>query len=171
MNLTVIFTNLVGFDGIIILIGILNGFLAYRLSKQTNLLYEELNPTVYMPIDKVLLKVHKDKTIDLHHIRQLKEQETKLDHLFSSITNIFPLLGILGTIISLIRLVTFSGSEIIINFSTALTSTFWGLIGAIIFKAIGGVIHSRIDTNHEMITILFNRMDAFEYQELTDKTQ
>ncbi|MDA3847033.1 MAG: MotA/TolQ/ExbB proton channel family protein [Vallitaleaceae bacterium] len=171
MNLSVIFSNLIGFDGIIILWGVLNGFLAYQLKNQTNLLYEELNPTVYMPIDKVLLKVHKDKTIDLHYIRQLKEKETKLVHLFTSISNIFPLLGILGTIISLIRLVTFSGSEIIVNFTTALTSTFWGLVGAIIFKAIGGVINSRIETNHEMITILFNRMDTFEYEALINKNE
>lgn len=166
MDFSMIFGNLIGYDGLIIIAGIFNGFLAYQLKKQTSLLYEQLNPTVYMPIEQVLLKVHKEKTIDLHLIRQLKEKETKLVNLYGSITNLFPLMGILGTIISLIRLVTFSGSEIMINFSTALTSTFWGLIGAIVFKAIGGIVQSQVDTNEEMITILFTRIDTYEYGEM-----
>jgi hypothetical protein len=163
MDFSMIFNNLIGYDGFIILMGIFNGFIAYQLKSKTDLLYESLNPTVYMPINKVLLKVHEEKSIDLHSMRQLKEQETKLSHIFNSLSNLFPLMGILGTIISLIKLVTLSGSEIIINFSTALTSTFWGLIGAVVFKAIGGLLHGKIETNSEMLTILFNRVDHFEY--------
>jgi chemotaxis protein MotA len=166
MDFSMIFGNLIGYDGLIVLMGVFNGFLAYQLKKQSTQLYEQLNPTVYMPIEQVLLKVHKEKVIDLHLIRQLKEKETRMDQLFGSITNLFPLLGILGTIISLIRLVTFSGSEIMINFSTALTSTFWGLVGAIIFKAISGILQAQVNTNAEMITILFTRIDTYEYNKM-----
>ena len=80
-------------------------------------------------------------------------------------------MGILGTIISLIRLVTLSGSEIIINFSTALTSTFWGLVSAIVFKAISGLLHSRVATNDEMIQILFTRIDTYDYNAMIQKKE
>lgn len=51
--------------------------------------------------------------------------------------SIFPLLGMLGTVVGLLGL-DMSGAEAISNakdsFFTALTSTFWGIICAVIFK-------------------------------------
>lgn len=169
MDFSIVFKNLLGYDGLIILIGCFNGYLAYQLKKRIAALYEVLNPTMYMPIQKVIMKVHQEKTLDLHFIRGLKEKETRLFHIYASITTIFPLLGILGTIISLIRIVSMESDTLMLNFSTALTSTFWGLLGAIIFKSIGGILSGTSETNNDMLLLLFNRIDEYEYLEATHK--
>lgn len=63
--------------------------------------------------------------------------------LFTNITAVFPLLGILGTVTSLMRL---AGTENLSdNFMSALATTFWGLICAIGFKIADSFITARLD--------------------------
>lgn len=62
---------------------------------------------------------------------------------YTNITAVFPLLGIFGTVVSLMGL---SGTaEVADNFSMALTTTFWGLIFAIFFKFLDSFISSTLD--------------------------
>lgn len=64
--------------------------------------------------------------------------------LFTNITAVFPLLGILGTVASLMRL---SGTDNLSeNFSSALVTTFAGLVAAIIFKIMDSFITARLDS-------------------------
>lgn len=162
MDLAIILKNLAGYDAIIILVAIFNGYLLYQLKKDSEQLKEVLNPTVFLPIEQ-LIKQTRDvnKTIDLHHIRQLKEKENKTFHLYAAITSLFPLLGILGTILSLIKIVGLGDTSLMLNFSEALTSTFWGLIFGITFKAFGGILSGRSESNNEMLQLLFQRIDDF----------
>lgn len=63
--------------------------------------------------------------------------------LFTNLTAVFPLLGILGTVTSLMRL---SGTENLSdNFMSALATTFWGLVCAIGFKIADSFITARLD--------------------------
>lgn len=63
--------------------------------------------------------------------------------LFTNITAVFPLLGILGTVTSLMRL---SGTEDLSdNFMSALATTFWGLVCAVGFKIADSFITARLD--------------------------
>lgn len=63
--------------------------------------------------------------------------------LFLNLTAVFPLLGILGTVISLMKL---SGADdIAASFGMALRTTLWGLIFAIIFKLMDSLISARLD--------------------------
>lgn len=63
--------------------------------------------------------------------------------LFTNITAVFPLLGILGTVTSLMRL---SGADNLSeNFMSALATTFWGLVCAIGFKIADSFITARLD--------------------------
>ena len=43
------------------------------------------------------------------------------------------------------------------NFFSALTSTFWGLVFAIIFKLLDGFLVSRIEDNDKNVTLLLER--------------
>lgn len=62
---------------------------------------------------------------------------------FANITAVFPLLGILGTVVSLMNL---SGTDdLSANFSSALLTTFLGLVAAIIFKLMDSGIAPRLD--------------------------
>ena len=57
---------------------------------------------------------------------------------YTNITAIFPLLGILGTVAALIK--EFDDIEGLTgNFMVALSTTFWGILFAIVFKGIDAV--------------------------------
>lgn len=63
--------------------------------------------------------------------------------LFANFSAIFPLLGILGTVCSLMYL---SGTEdVSASFSIALDTTAWGLLFAILFKVLDSFIASELD--------------------------
>lgn len=63
---------------------------------------------------------------------------------FTNLTAVFPLLGILGTVISLMSI---SGTaDLSDNFSFALRTTFAGLIAAITFKIMDSFITARLDS-------------------------
>ncbi|QUI21926.1 MotA/TolQ/ExbB proton channel family protein [Vallitalea pronyensis] len=159
-----IFKNLLGYDGLILLLALGNGFYCLPKLKHTTALLEHgLKPTIYVPIQQIILMIHPSNKseLDLHKLRKLKESETKQYHRFASITNMFPLMGILGTIISLLRLASLSNDSIMFNFTTALTSTFWGLVCAIVFKAIDGTIYPKIALNDDSFNLLINRIDQY----------
>lgn len=156
--------NLLGYDGLILLLAVANAmYFLPRLKKSTKRLEEALKPTIYVPIEQIIQMIHPANKceLDLHKLRTLKENETKAYHGYASITNIFPLLGILGTIISLLRLASLSQANVMINFTTALTSTFWGLVCAIVFKAIDGSISPKIELNNDSFNLLINRLDQY----------
>ncbi|MCT4542260.1 MAG: MotA/TolQ/ExbB proton channel family protein [Vallitalea sp.] len=160
----IIFKNLLGFDGIIIILALVNFFYFLpKLKKSTNELEHSLQPTIYIPIEQIitLIKQSNKSELDLHLLRKLKEKETKCYYHFASITNIFPLMGILGTIISLLRLTSFSNDMIMFNFTTALTSTFWGLVCAILFKSIDSTIYPKIALNEDSFNLLLSRIDQY----------
>lgn len=63
--------------------------------------------------------------------------------LYANITAIFPLLGIFGTVCSLMGL---SGADTVSNsFFIALDTTVWGLIFAMIFKLFDSFVSSKLD--------------------------
>ncbi len=82
----------------------------------------------------------KNNRVNIHELQELREKEVMYFHLFGTINSVFPLLGILGTIIGLLRMIGLESTIVMSNFTIALTSTFWGLVFAIVFKAIDGMI-------------------------------
>ncbi|MCH5324640.1 MAG: MotA/TolQ/ExbB proton channel family protein [Eubacterium sp.] len=77
--------------------------------------------------------------------------------LFTNITAVFPLLGILGTVASLMRL---SGTDdLSANFSSALITTFAGLVAAIIFKIMDSFITARLDSALDEADYLIHEYD------------
>lgn len=170
----IIFKNLLGYDGLIIILALVNLFYILPKLKKLNLKLEHaLHPTIYIPIEQIVKLIRQDNNpkIDLHLLRKLKEEETKCYHIFVSITTIFPLMGILGTIISLLKLVSFDSDTIMLNFTTALTSTFWGLVCAIVFKAIDGTISSKIAFNEDNFNLLINRIDKYTSKDDDNETK
>ena len=70
-----------------------------------------------------------------------------------------PLLGILGTVISLLGMVG-DMTNVQDNFYGALTSTFWGLVFAIIFKFLDGIISAKIEDNEKNVQLYLERNNA-----------
>ena len=75
---------------------------------------------------------------------------------FSIITTMFPLLGMLGTVVSMIPMVNSIGAENAQLFFAALTSTFWGIVCALICKAFDILIYYKIDDNEKHLEYLLN---------------
>ena len=74
----------------------------------------------------------------------------KLYSIFIGLTSIFPYLGILGTVISLMMLVgsdvSYAAQE---SFYVALTSTFWGVLFAVFFRVFDAAISTTIQSNND----------------------
>ena len=82
-----------------------------------------------------------DKDCEL--LRETTSRASMMYSFFANITAVFPLLGILGTVMSLMNL---SGTDdLSANFSSALLTTFLGLVAAIIFKIMDAGIASRLE--------------------------
>lgn len=159
----VIGKNLLGFDLIIFIVAALNGVCYYFTRLYTDQLYKKLNMTVFVPShrhdpEKVAKSI---RELDEGGIVALRKRSEGLYSIFSNVTAIFPLLGILGTVVSLLPMVA-ELSDMQQNFFAALTSTFWGLVFAIIFKLLDGFLSARLEDNDKNVTLLLERRDLLK---------
>lgn len=157
-----ILKNLLGYDLLIIILAIVNGFFVLNKLRKTSVsLRRQLQGTIYLPIEMLLNTVQNSskKSLNLHRLQELREKEVFYYHIFDTINSVFPLMGILGTIIGLLRMVGFESEMIMNNFTIALTSTFWGLIFAIGFKAVDGIVAPMFYQNSENLQLIYERLD------------
>ena len=158
--------NLFGYDLIIILtaIGTLGYFLFIRFYAAK--VYNAIHTQGYRPDDvldrgDVVPPSREDIKGTKVKLRKMRETSEKYYSMFVNLTGIFPLLGILGTVISLIPLVQDMGN-MQHNFFVALTSTLWGLVFAIFFRLLDGVLSPRIERNNRGIDDYLDKLDAKE---------
>lgn len=150
-----IFYNLFGFDGLILLLAGLNAFFYVRAYQSTEQLYRRFNQIHSLGIGRTE-QLETKLTQEIHNLYQASTHQV---HLFEQFTSLFPLFGLLGTIISLLRLVDFQNTTVMINFSSALTSTFWGLILAIGFKFVyAAYLSSKVELNKEVHNTMFQEL-------------
>jgi len=158
--------NLLGYDLLIILtaVGTLAYFLYVRM--HSNNVYNTIHTHGYRPDDvldksgaappsKEEIKQTKVK------LRQMRETSDKYYAMFTNLAGIFPLLGILGTVISLLPMVQ-DIANMQHNFFVALTSTLWGLVFAIFFKVLDGVLSPQIERNNRGIDDYLEKLEATE---------
>lgn len=86
---------------------------------------------------------HNDISVDGNKLVDASDFAAFLYTLYANITAIFPLLGIFGTVCSLLN--SSPGSDASNNFFIALDTTVWGLIFAMIFKLADSAISSKLD--------------------------
>lgn len=160
---SVIFMNFWGYDLIIFIVAVLTGVMYYKLRESADKLYDKMHLTVFVPDGGAS---RKEAENDISVIREtdivsMRNQTGKLYSLFVNLTGIFPLLGILGTVVSLLGMVADS-TDITGNFYGALTSTFWGLVFAIIFKFLDGVISAKIEDNEKTVALYLDRNNSHD---------
>jgi len=159
-----IIDNLLGYDLLIILtaIGTLGYFLFIRLHsiKVYNAIHTKgyrpddvLGPTSALPPSPEEIKQTKVS------LRKMRETSDKYYSMYTNLTGIFPLLGILGTVISLIPMVQ-DMANMQGNFFVALTSTLWGLVFAIFFKVLDATLAPRIERNNRGIDDYLEKLEA-----------
>lgn len=154
----VIFSNIAGFDAIIFLVAIANAIVFYFAYGAADILYKKMHLTVFVP-DNDYSKAQAElavKELTETELTAMRTKSAKLYSVFMNLTGIFPLLGILGTVASLLSIMD-NSADITGNFYAALTSTFWGLVFAIIFKLLDGVISARIEDNEKTVALFLER--------------
>ena len=77
--------------------------------------------------------------------------------LFCNITAIFPLLGIFGTVWALMQMTDVENLSA--NFMSALKTTFWGLIFAILYKLFDAFVASKLDRALDEADYLIHKHD------------
>ena len=147
---SVIFMNFFGFDMIIFLVAVATALVFYFTKKSADVLYNKLHLNIFVP-DSGASRRQADS--DISGIR-----ETDIVSMRNR-TGSLPLLGILGTVISLLGMVG-DMTNVQDNFYGALTSTFWGLVFAIIFKFLDGIISAKIEDNEKNVQLYLERNNA-----------
>ena len=163
--------NLLGYDALIIILALVNGVIIVpKLKVISNNLKKQLQGTIYLPIQLILdsIQSNKKSKINLHDLQGLREKEVFYYHIFDTINSIFPLMGILGTIIGLLRMVGMDSGIVMANFTVALTSTFWGLVFSIVFKAFDGMLAPTFYQNQENLQLIYERLDMAARKEHID---
>ena len=151
----VIFNNLVGltFDWLIIFVGIANAVIFFIVKRYMRTVSESLNISQNMSLPIFIPPDFSPK--ELQNLDKLSKSTEQLYSLFVAITSVFALLGILGTVFSLIMLV---GGDLVDvtqqSFFVALTSTFWGVTFAIIYRICDARISTKIQSNSEEVARL-----------------
>ena len=111
-------------------------------------------------------KEQKDKPLTEEQVRAHEDQVDKKRSrmnlfyaLFSNFTSVFPLWGMLGTVVALLALAgKMTGDEVPVDqFFGALTTTAAGIVFAIIFKSLDSVVSVKVDANNHEVETLFHR--------------
>ncbi len=161
--MSTIFMNLIGFDMIIFLVAAANGVIYHFTRRSADELYRKMHVTVFVPGSKRSEQEAREELVQLREsdVVEMRNKMGRLYSVFVNLTGIFPLLGILGTVTSLLALVN-DMSDVQGNFYGALTSTFWGIVFSIIFKIMDGVISSKIEDNEKNVALYLERNFARE---------
>jgi len=97
-----------------------------------------------------------EKIMTSEQLLECRDRMNKFYSAFTIITTMFPLLGMLGTVISLIPMVDTIGAAETQLFFGALTSTFWGIVSALFCKLLDIFIGFKIEDNEKHVEFLLN---------------
>ena len=161
MNPGVIFSNIIGFDGLIFILAGFNIYIFIEARKSAEALYSCMHHSIYTPSAVSDIENVKESVKELtdQKISALRETAVAKYTLYINLTAIFPLMGILGTVISLLGMVG-DTSDIQGGFFAALTSTFWGLIFAIAFKFLDGFISPQLEDGERAAELFMQRKNG-----------
>lgn len=104
---SVIFMNFFGFDMIIFLVAVATALVFYFTKKSADVLYNKLHLNIFVPDSSASRRQADSDISDIREtdIVSMRNRTGSLYSLFVNLTGIFPLLGILGTVISLLGMV------------------------------------------------------------------
>lgn len=168
--LGVYWDNFLKFDWLIFILAVINAYFLIQSLRQSQAIASILYPKGYLPggwDNYVDMKGHYDSVMNLKGEQTLIEHRRRMNlsyTIFENITTIFPLMGLLGTVISLIPMVKSIGTIEQGLFFSALTSTFWGIVFAIIFKGINGYLDAGITEAEKNIQIFLDRYSTMVKQ-------
>jgi len=142
------------FDLSIIVLGFVNSTIIFGVVlAHANKLYNFFQPRSHTyGMQEATRKVWEKRTVlrrdmSADELLSCRKVANSFYAVFCNLITIFPLLGMLGTVISLIPMVNQIGNLSTGLFFGALTSTFWGILCAIAGKLEDALISPKIDDN------------------------
>lgn len=163
MTILIIFKdNFLKFDWIIVVLAIYNAITYWQVKKNTDKLYNHYNSSDKLSnlpeeaLDKLLKNTKNKKKLSAKDLLDSRERMNKAYARYSNVTTMFPLFGMLGTVFALIPMVNTIGAADTSNFFSALTSTLWGIIVAILFKVLDSTVSYKIEDNEKRIEFLLS---------------
>lgn len=147
------------------------GFIYYK----TWGIAKNLSKDLKLPAERRANPQKKEKNSDTpedarKHEDKILEEQIKMNNLYAlyaNFTALFPLWGMLGTVLSLIGLaekMSEAGADVE-QFFLALTSTAWGIVFAIIYKILDAPISVRVAANDKEVDTLLERNSTLKKQE------
>lgn len=156
--MAVVFDNIIGYDGLIFLLMAGNIAIFVFARKYIFGLYDAMHRRIYAPaVSESVEELDRDlKGLSEKQVDEMRTIAVKWYTLYGTVTGIFPLLGILGTVVSLLGMVG-EGTDVTGGFFAALTSTFWGLVFAIIFKFMDSFLSPKLEESERAAEIFLQR--------------
>lgn len=163
----ILFSNFLSYDWIIFLMAAVNAVIFFLAWKKARALYESVAPRINISSGNAEAAIAQAQENSTYFSLYEKWQKAEFFYtLFCNLTGIFTLLGILGTVISLLHLVD-SSADLTGEFMGALTSTLWGIIFTIIFKLVDSGISFHLDMGERITELIQMR----EYEGTQNKTE
>ncbi len=164
----VLFSNFLSYDWIIFALAIVNIVIFLLAWKKAHALYESVAPRINISSGNAERAFAQAQENSTYFSLYEKWQKAEFFYtLFCNLTGVFTLLGILGTVISLLHLVD-STADLTGEFMGALTSTLWGIVFTIIFKVIDSAISFDLEMG-ERITELIQMREYETSQKKAEK--
>ena len=126
------FSSIVSSDTVILIVAVLTGVIFWNINKKK----KEFRSGFYKWKQEERYKKINAKTSSLK----------KWHNIFITLISFFPLLGMLGTVVALLKLdLTEANDSVKNNFFDALTSTAWGIVFSLVFKAANAFIETEVN--------------------------
>ena len=154
--MNMLFANMGSYDWIIFVMAAVNGAVFAVAERSAKSLYESLLPRIHVSSVRVAEEVEtaREKLSDSELLLRWQRAEFFYT-LFGNLTPTFTLLGILGTVISLLRLVGAGlDASMETEFLGALTSTFWGIVFTILFRVLDSLVSYHLDLGDRIMESL-----------------
>lgn len=159
----ILFKNITFIDISIWIIAFINGFLFREILREANTIYKHFNSSdrivnLHDEAKRALKKSAGKERITLtqEELLDKRAKTNKLYAIYLSLTAGFPLMGMLGTVISLIEIADLMNGTAAESFLAALTSTFWGIVAALVFKWLDAKVSYKIEDNEKHMDFIFN---------------
>ena len=163
----ILFSNFLSYDWIIFALAVVNIVIFFLAWKKAHALYESVAPRINISSGNAERAFAQAQENSTYFSLYEKWQKAEFFYtLFCNLTGVFTLLGILGTVISLLHLVD-SSADLTGEFMGALTSTLWGIVFTILFK----VIDSAISFDLEMGERITELIQMREYESSHKKAE
>ena len=167
----ILFSNFLSYDWIIFVMAAVNAVVFFLAWKKARVLYESVAPRINISSGNAEAAIAQAQENSTYFSLYEKWQKAEFFYtLFCNLTGIFTLLGILGTVISLLHLVD-SSADLTGEFMGALTSTLWGIIFTIVFKLVDSGISFHLDMGERITELIQMREYEGTQKKAESKTE